>query len=253
LTAAGLIEAQSIGLGRAQGRPGSVFRLTTLGLSHARRLGGDIAEPRHGRRAADLLPSPDHQLLLNWCLLHLLGLKGVHAELEVAIFHPAVTLPCEEREDQAPMPAESLIPDAIFTVASTLQHKTLLFFLEVDMGTETVASPSRSRADFRSKIQQYQEVFRSQAYKRYEALSGCPLCGFRLLVLANSRRRLTSLCRLVRETPPSDFVWLTEERALFAAGISAPIWFRGGKQDVPTQSILGPTLSCVAPLLPVKP
>ena len=120
------------------------------------------------------------------------------------------------------------------------------------MGTESLASPSSASRDFREKIVRYQDHFRAAAYQRYEAPLGCGLRGFRLLVVTNSPRRLASLCRLVQQTPPSDFIWLTDQASMFANGLSAAIWVRGGRQEMATQSILGPTYGRVAPLLPTK-
>jgi hypothetical protein len=47
-------------------------------------------------------------------------------------------------------------PDAVFTIADSVGGKTCLFFLEVDCGTETIASPKRDMTDIRQKIVNYQ-------------------------------------------------------------------------------------------------
>ncbi len=122
---------------------------------------------------------------------------------------------------------------------------TLLFFLEVDMGTETIASRRPGGGDVRQKIVVYQSCFRGGLYKRYEPILGARLRGFRVLVLAHTSSRLAALCRLVRETPPSDFVWLTDQERMFSQGIWAPIWARGGHIDSPPQSILGTEMPAI--------
>ena len=123
------------------------------------------------------------------------------------------------------------IPDGVFSITNgaAKTKKTLLFFLEADRGTETIASSNQSSKDIRHKILNYQTLFSINQYKCYEDVFGSKLNGFRLLILVNTASRLTALCRLVQEMPPSDFVWLTAQEEMFSRGVSAEIWFRGGK------------------------
>jgi hypothetical protein len=141
------------------------------------------------------------------------------------------------------------IPDGVFSITNKeAEKKSLLFFLEVDMGTETIASPSRGPKDLRQKIIRYQDLFTSASYKGYEGVFDSKFNGFRLLFLANSAARLNSLCRLVQEMPPSDFIWLGDQEKMFSQGLSAKIWARGGRIKDPAQSILGPGFACELPL-----
>ena len=143
------------------------------------------------------------------------------------------------------------IPDAAFslTCKDAEIDKTLLFFLEVDMDTETLASRKRNPKDLRQKIVNYQALFRSKRYKRYERFFGAKLNGFRLLFLANTFSRLTAICRLVQEMPPSDFIWVTDRERMFSHGLASEIWARGGKKDEPPQSIIGSKLACDSPVI----
>ena len=144
------------------------------------------------------------------------------------------------------------IPDGVFSITNgpAETKKTLLFFLEVDMGTETLVSSKHSSKDIREKILNYKDLFRTNRYKRYEDVFGSRLNGFRLLILVNTASRLTPLCRLVREMPPSDFLWLAAQEKMFSRGLSAEIWFRGGKHEEQPQSILGSKLACETTVLP---
>ena len=126
--------------------------------------------------------------------------------------------------------------------------KTLLFFLEADMSTETLASADKDSKDVRQKIINYQTLFRSGHYKRYARVFDASINGFRLLFLANTSARLAALCRLIKEMPPSDFVWLTDQELMFSHSLSAEIWVRGGRDNESLQSILGPNLACKAPV-----
>jgi hypothetical protein len=145
------------------------------------------------------------------------------------------------------MKGVTFTPDAVFAIADSVGGKTCLFFLEVDCGTETIASPKRDMTDVRQKIVNYQWYFQSGGYKRYEEVFGASLRGFRLLFLTSTNGHLVALCKLTREMEPSNFVWLTECGRLFADGASAGIWAKGGDLRVPQQSILG-SLCCRAPL-----
>ena len=154
--------------------------------------------------------------------------------------------------DHSPVPGSGtqgvkFTPDAVFGTCDSVESRTCLFFLEVDCGTETIASPRRDLTDIRQKVINYQWYFQSLGYKRYEEVFQCRLQGFRLLFLTNSLGRLTALCRLTQEIQPSNFVWLTECRHLFPDGVSARIWAKGGDLQGPGQSILG-SLCCQAPL-----
>jgi hypothetical protein len=155
------------------------------------------------------------------------------------------------REDGQPIVCDSVLvgpgartprdftPDGVFSITDRTQQKTLLFFLEADMGTETIASPSGRAGDIRGKITTYQAYFRSGQYKRYGNFWSCDLLGFRLLVVTATENRLTSLCRLVQRMPPSDFVWLTDQDRVLGNGLAAPIWARGGRLNASPESILG--------------
>ena len=127
--------------------------------------------------------------------------------------------------------------------------RTLLFFLEVDRGTEPRNSTRRDKSNLRQKIINYREYFTIQQYKRYEKIMKCELRGFRLLILTETSTRFAALCRLVRAVPPSDFVWLTDREKLLLQGLWAPIWAPGGKVSESPQSILGSKMPnpCLSP------
>jgi hypothetical protein len=57
--------------------------------------------------------------------------------------------------------ATAFIPDGIFSLTCASQRKALLFFLEVDMGIETLSSRNQKNNDVQSKILSYQHIFRT--------------------------------------------------------------------------------------------
>ena len=140
----------------------------------------------------------------------------------------------------------------MFFIESIQQKNSLLFFVEVDMGTEAISSSKNPSRAFRQKILNYQDYFHSKGYKQYEDYWKREFSGFRLLIITNNQAHLNGLCRLVIETPPSDFIWLTDEDSLHSHGISDKIWIRGGRTDSPLESILGPSMACSTPILPIK-
>jgi hypothetical protein len=255
----GFVEVIGHELGRGRGRPESSLGLTRQGVDILRDKGLIDRTVPYDKVVADGLFGADHQLLLNWFRIHLAQIERALPRLSVKFLaHNSPYLPQGQDgpgsiTDCSPVPGRGIqevkfTPDAVFATFDSLEAKMcLLFFLEVDCGTETMASPRRYMTDIRQKIVNYQGYFRSLKYKRYESVFHGSLRGFRLLFLTNSLGRLTALCQLVQEMPPSDFVWLTECRRLFPDGVSAQIWARGGDLQGPGQSILG-RLCCRAPL-----
>jgi hypothetical protein len=206
----------------------------------------------------DSLFGAHHQLLVNWFGIHLKEVERVLPRVSIKVFiqnSPFLSKGQDGRlliTDHSPVPGSGMkgvmfTPDAAFAIADSMGGKTCLFFLEVDCGTETIASPKRDTMDIRQKIVNYQWYFHAGGYKRYEEVFGAPLHGFRLLFLTYTAGRLVALCQLAQEMEPSNFVWLTECGRLFADGASAGIWAKGGDLRGPQQSILG-SLCCRAPL-----
>ena len=248
----GLITTKMQGYGHGRGRPEELVFLTEKGIE----LSGDERSNFIGK-AENLFT--DHHLLVNWFRIHLIHIERNMSQLSVKYFQPKVwnsrgssSPPGRHSTNKRDEKSVEFIPDGIFSITcKEAEKKTLLFFLEVDMGTETIVSQDRNPKDIRQKIVRYQALFRSGEYKKYESVFDSNLNGFRVLFLVNSFTRLISLCRLVREMPPSNFIWLTEQEQMFSHGLSAQIWARGGLNEESPQSILGPGLACELPLLEI--
>ncbi len=251
----GLIQAMPRGFGGGRGRPENVLALTGQGLKN-------LLAPLEVtcNRPMDELTSGlhwdiDHTLLLNWFRIHLKETKGFVSRLETDFltstspFLPKLAdgkLAIFDRIAAGPGPDSwmDFIPDGVFKVSAKEQdkRKSLLFFLEVDMGTEPLTSSNGGR-DLRQKILNFQAYFRTERYKRYEEFWNCRFNGFRLLFLANTGSRMASICRLVQEMPPSDFIWVSDQDRMFTQGLGDSIWARGGKDQAALQSIIGPSLA----------
>ena len=229
-----LVQTGTMAVVGGRGRPEKILSLTSLGLKFLCDAGFDMSEKA---KAPLVMLNPKlvrHQLLIGTFRAHLSVMTRTWPEFQAKFLLPSDSgLAVRDDNERA-----SLVPDAILGLSHTGLGRTLLFFLEADRGTETLAS-NGGGSDIRQKILNYQGRFRSGEYKRYEQILQAELKGFRVLFLTDQQPRLAALCRVVRETPPSDFVWLTDEASLSARGVGAPIWFRGGRSDLPLHSILG--------------
>jgi hypothetical protein len=239
------------GYGRSSGRPEEIIFLTDKSVGILKDDGlfseGTILLPPKNIDAIAV----DHDLLINWFYIHLIQVEKSITDLTIKPYCPGFLMNKEgshiffdsririESDDDF----IELIPDGIFSIWHKGLEKNLLFFLEVDMDTEPVASLGRSPKDIRQKIINYQTIFRNGQYKRFEEIFGLNLNGFRLLFLTNSSARSASLSRLVQEMPPSGFIWLANQKRMFSDGLSAEIWVRGGKTERPPQSIIGSNLA----------
>ena len=250
LEGADLVRTRTSVFRRDRGRPETLLSLTERGVELLRSDGTLPRDMPHERVAADGIAHQEHELLLNWFRVHLLWMERMIAPLSVQFLSaqsPFLMRGADRQSlilDSAPAAEEdgravTFIPDGVFCLVHRQLEKALLFFLEVDMGTESRASTKPNRPSVQQKIRNYQAYFRCGRYKRYESHWNCSFRGFRLLVLCNSAGRLGSLCPLVRQMPPSDFIWLTDQGRLEDLGAGAAIWARGGRLKEPLESILG--------------
>jgi hypothetical protein len=253
-----LIEVGSYEFGRGRGRPEKSMSLTKYGVDLLKDKDLLCHEVPYEKVLVGGSFCINHQLLMNWFRIHLNQIERVLPRMTVKFFannSPFMLEGSNDRTlitDYSPVPdsggqGAKFIPDGVFGTCDSIKKYTCLFFLEVDCGTETLASPKRDMNDIRQKIINYQWYFESEGYKRYEEVFKRDLLGFRLLFLTNSYGRLAALCKLTREMCPSNFVWLTECSRLFPEGVSAEIWAKGGDLNGHQGSILG-SLCCKAPL-----
>ena len=247
-----LVIVKERGFGTGRGRRENIIILTQKGLELLRNK--EILS-EHAAYITDKTSESifiDHDLFVNWFFIHLLQVERDNPQF--AIRHITTSShSLKVGNEYSPLLQEqftidkmsedkyTMVPDGVFTISH--KDKALLFFLEVDMGTETMASTKQNSGDIRQKIINYQSLFRTSHYKRYEKIFKVELNGFRLLFLTNTFPRMKKICDLVREMPPSDFIWISEQNRMFSHGVSAEIWTRGGRHHKPSESILGPKLT----------
>jgi len=241
----GLLKAMPRNPGQGRGRPEWIYSLTSEGvrlLAKQKILPEGV--PHEQVTATGLERMIEHQLMLNSLAVKFahIGEKGgqsaVHFISSTSPFHSSNTggtllLDKVEFPDGR---TETLKPDAAVCITHKGLGKSLLFFVEIDMGTEVVADPKHlSRADVRRKIIMYRNYLGRCGYRRYggENLFNARFNGFRVLLLAATAKRYEALCRLARTMPPSDFIWLTHQSALENEGCGGSIWAAGGREGLP--------------------
>ncbi|HSA25147.1 MAG TPA: replication-relaxation family protein [Phycisphaerae bacterium] len=245
----GFIDLSSRRLGANRGRPENLVLLGPEGFERLRAVKAlPPADSATGPVKANCL---EHELLVAEVRVQLAQMERLLPELKTRFFTatwPARTdsgepFSIREKLDLGPdYGALEFVPDGVFSILHSRLGSTLLFFLEVDMGSQPGTSGRAPDRDIRRKIVNYQHCFGTGKYHRYERLLDCRLRGFRLLFVTESVNRCRFLCRQVRAMPPSDFVWLTDAGRLLKAGLWAAIWARGGWDTQAPESILGSQL-----------
>ena len=176
----GLIIIKMQGYGRGQGRPEDLIFLAEKGkaalMNEGIASGQDFCAPDKGEDFFSI----DHLLLVNWFRIHLLQIEKAILQISVHYLSPNSPSLAANSGDSPSfserIPADGkmgkfveFIPDGVFSITyKEVEKEILLFFLEVDRGTETIASVDRGHKDIRQKVLNYQALFRSGTYKRYE-------------------------------------------------------------------------------------
>ena len=256
----GLVELLPAMPAERGGRPENILGLSKAGLQLLKSksiLDERIEFEQVG--GGNLVRQIAHQLLLGWSRIFLVHVCRTVPQLEVKLrscnsplaLNPETGVPIARaevvmKEGESPV---RFTPDAVFVITDTAQPKSVLFFLEVDMGTEPLSSDDG--VNIREKILRYKQYFRTKGYKRYETVWGVPLNGFRLLFVTHSSSNLGRLSAAVKAMEPTGFVWTTSADRMFEKGISDCIWSAGGCSERPAESILG-SLALPVPLLGLK-
>jgi hypothetical protein len=186
------------GYGRSSGRPEEIILLAekSAGILKDEGLFSESI-PLISHKNIDAI-AVDHDLLINWFYIHLIQVDNSIPDLTIEPWSPGFLIKdhgvhaffdsriqIESDDDLI-----EFIPDGIFTIWHKGLEKGLLFYLEVDMDTEPVASMDRKSKDIRQKILNYQAIFRNGYYKRFENIFQFKFNGFRLLFLTNSSARI---------------------------------------------------------------
>jgi len=252
-----LISVMPMNFGQGRGRPENLITISETGIRElykGKAIDQKITSDRILFRDYSRI---EHELLINWFQIHVKYLQKQIPDISTDFISPTTPfLPL--RKDGSPLISDTVkndgqerkfIPDGVFSIAHSDQHKRLLFFLEVDMGTESITSSTGKSDTIRQKVINYRTYFYNESYKRYQKKWECELNGFRVLFVTNTVQQKEVISRFLRESKSYDFSWITSQKQLFQYGLSGNIWARGGNTISPPESILGPSLARDLPLL----
>jgi hypothetical protein len=250
LAAAGLIVQSDRKSRTGRGRPEKLSSASATGVALLRDAGILPQDVTDEDVTLAGLPHIEHQLLLNWVRVQWVRMERLHSALKIRFLSHSAPAFSRSKHDVEPevqsaplvirlAEGDGLIPDAVAAIADVERGRTVLFFIEVDMGSEPFEATKKGRTSVVQKIQKYQRCFQAQGYREYERRWNCPLRGFRVLFVASTTARFASLSAGLDGVRPREFIWITDERSLLMHGVEGRIFARGGHQDRPLESILG--------------
>ncbi len=249
----GLLASTAKGFGGKPGQPEKVFSLTKEAVDFLKEKAVLPSDVPAERVQWSSMPILEHQLAVNRFAISVQELAAEPTRLEARFLtattpfleplksgHPYVAGFASDSDVEIEM--EWFTPDGVLSLTDPQSGKALLFFLEIDMGSESLHSTAGHPGAISEKIRRYQAYFRCEGYKRYEEEWNVRFNGFRLLFVARDRMRCGQLCRLVQSVPSNDFIWISDWDRIQAEGIGGFVWNRGGNQNENAESILGSSL-----------
>lgn len=236
-----LIETREAPLTGRTGRPERVVSLTSKAVGLLQKEGDSSIAPEKRWVSPEQI---GHQLLANTIRIQAIGLESRFPQFSVSYLSPNSPYHLDEQGNSRlfhkitlPHNDITFIPDGTFTICESITMKSLLFFVEADMSTESYTSKKEQPNDLQTKVGNYR-MFRAQGcYKRYEQIFNQQLHGFRVLLVANTTERANAIARFLKNTPPAGFVWVTSQKLMVERYIWEKIWAPGGGK--PLESILG--------------
>ena len=145
MEAAGLIISTARDLGKSRGRPEKEFSLTETGCDRLRSNLPALKDIPKDRLTVQKLHCPEHQHMVNWFRIHMTHIEQVVPQLSVRFLSVIFTnmvrgdsfqpgIPKQEPGEDQPHDIKGFKPDGVFSITHQGKGKTLLFFLEADMG-----------------------------------------------------------------------------------------------------------------------
>lgn len=212
-----------------KGRPEKAYTPSEKGLNHLNAIEG-------------LPPSPTpsqipHQLAVNQLRILALDLEKHKSQIQVTTLAPNSLLKRPHKGFLTVTSNTRLVPDTILCLEHPPEKKKLLFFIEMDMGTESQQSQKGHTNNLQHKIISYAKCMAEGKYHFLNKVFNAQFTGFRVLLVANSSSRLEQINRLTGSIPYNHFIWTTHIENLKSQGMAAHIWHSNGTP--PLQSILG--------------
>jgi hypothetical protein len=186
-------------LGVTQGSSKAVYSLSPKGAAL-------IDASSHGLRRPN-----DALLIADYIVLHQLAINDVYCALKSASANPGISVALWRSFHEPIAPNLRLIPDGYCELGSP--GTTIAAFLEVDLGHEGLKV-------WAAKTRNYLQFALSGDFGRSFGRD-----QFRVLVIANSEKRLQSLRRTVRASTQKIF-WFATIDSIRSQGPFARVWFR---------------------------
>jgi hypothetical protein len=202
LTRAGLLRRFFLGATRATRK--AVYALSSRG---AALVGVPVRGPRRANNGA---------LVADFFVLHQLAIGDIYCSVIRAASIPGLSLARWLSFHEPLTQASRLIPDGYFELQP--QGDTIAAFLEVDLGHERLSV-------WRAKIAAYLQLAISHEYERRFGRN-----QFRVAVIANSDRRLSSIRKAV-QTSTKKIFWFATIESIQSQGLLAPVWLRPDGAD----------------------
>ena len=181
---------------------GSRKALYSLSEKGARLVGVPVRGPRRRQ---------DEVLVANFFIEHQLAINDIYCALKYGAMPAAVSFR-RWRSFKKPISGDHhLIPDGY--VELTTPAGIVAAFLEVDLGNER-------GPEWGKKAKEYLQFALSGEFERQFGVN-----RFRVLVLANSERRVQSLRKTIAAVTPKLF-WFAPLGAATSQGLFAPVWYR---------------------------
>jgi hypothetical protein len=204
LTRAGIL--RRFFLGTSGGNRKAIYALSSKGAALIGAIPRGPRRPNNGLLVADFFVL--HQLAINdfYCALKNAAVASGISLVRWLSFHEPLTQNLR------------LIPDGYFELGTPMP--AIAAFLELDLGHERLTV-------WKEKIKKYLQFAVSGDYKRAFGQD-----QFRVLVVANSERRLLSIRKTVRASTQKIF-WFATIESIQSQGLFAPVWLRteGGNRQ----------------------
>ncbi len=143
-----------------------------------------------------------------------MAMEGCPEPLAITTWWDDRVLAARKRQGRLSLPN---IPDGLLVVEHLNSGKLYPCLVELDLGTESVASPARLRRDFARKIEGYLEYL-GPAFRDDFEINAPPI----VLIVADSERRLDSLLLMTETLGGGGRFWFsTLPRLRQSAGLNA--------------------------------
>lgn len=197
LTQSGLL--RRFFLGASGGSRKAIYALSAKG---AALIGATPRGPRHAKNSS---------IVADFFVLHQLAVNDVYCALKSAATSSSTSLVRWLSFHEPIMEKLRLIPDGYFELQTS--GGIMAAFVEVDLGHEQLAV-------WRGKIKNYIQLALSEEYERHFGQH-----QFRVLVIANSERRLISIRKTVRAYTQKIF-WFATVESIQSNGLFGSTWLR---------------------------